>query len=65
MAELPEMLTIEEVAEYLRVSDRTIRRMLADGRLHGVNLGRTWRIPRQALEELMEAGQHDRTQGTD
>ncbi|MEA4882962.1 MAG: helix-turn-helix domain-containing protein [Clostridia bacterium] len=51
--DLPEMLTVDEVADFLRVSDKTIRRMLTDGRLAGVNLGRSWRIPRQALAAML------------
>jgi len=35
-----ELLTIDETAEFLRVSDKTVRRMLNDGRLKGVNIGK-------------------------
>lgn len=52
--ELPEMLTIDEVAGFLRVSYKTVRRMLADGRLAGANLGRSWRIPRLELAAMLE-----------
>ena len=38
-ADLPEILTIDEVAAYLRYSRKTIRRMIDDGRLAGVMLG--------------------------
>ena len=37
-ADLPEILTIDEVAAYLRYSRKTIRRMIDDGRLAGVML---------------------------
>jgi excisionase family DNA binding protein len=53
-ADLPEMLTIDEVADYMRYSRKTIRRMIDDGRLAGVMLGRSWRIPKQALAALLE-----------
>ena len=53
-ADLPEILTIDEVAEYLRYSRKTIRRMIDDGRLAGVMLGRSWRIPKQALAAMLE-----------
>jgi excisionase family DNA binding protein len=55
----PELLTIDETAEFLRVSDKTVRRMLNDGRLKGVNIGRQWRIPREALEEIIQRGGTD------
>ena len=48
----PELLTIDETAEFLRVSDKTVRRMIDDGRLEAVAIGRQWRIPREALAEL-------------
>ena len=53
-ADLPEMLTIDEVADYMRYSRKTIRRMIDDGRLRGVMLGRSWRIPKQALAAMLE-----------
>lgn len=50
---LPDLLTIEEVADYLRVSVRTVQRMIKDDRLHAINLGRSWRIPVTAIEGLI------------
>jgi excisionase family DNA binding protein len=38
------LLTIHQVAENWRVSERTIRRMIADGRLRVVRVGRSVRI---------------------
>jgi excisionase family DNA binding protein len=52
----PELLTIDETAEFLRVSDKTVRRMIDDGRLKAVAIGRQWRIPREALAELTRPG---------
>lgn len=52
----PEILTIEETAEFLRVSDKTIRRMLKDGRLKGIDLGGVWRISREELEGFIKRG---------
>ena len=45
----PEFLTVEEVAGLLRVSTRTVQRLLAEGQLPGVRVGRQWRIPRAEL----------------
>ncbi len=52
----PEILTVEETAEFLRVSERTIRRMLKDGRLQGIDLGGVWRISREELEQFIKRG---------
>ena len=38
-------LTVRQVAERWQVSERSIRRMIADGRLPVVRLGRAVRIP--------------------
>ena len=39
------LLTVRQVAERWQVSERSIRRMIADGRLPVVRLGRAVRIP--------------------
>jgi excisionase family DNA binding protein len=39
-----ELLTVHQVAENWQVSQRMIRRMIADGRLHVIRLGRAVRI---------------------
>lgn len=39
-----EVWTIDELADFLRVSRITIRRQLQSGDLHGVRVGHTWRI---------------------
>ena len=39
------LLTVNQLAELWQVSPRTVRRMIADGRLRIVRLGRAVRIP--------------------
>jgi excisionase family DNA binding protein len=48
-----ELLTVEEVANILRLNVRTIWRMLKDGRLKGIRLGGGWRIPKAELDRLL------------
>ena len=50
------LLTPAETAQQLRVSPRTVRRWLVEGRLVGVRLpsGR-WRVPVEALPDLTAA----------
>lgn len=43
-------LTIDEVATALRVSTRTVRRLIASGRMTCMRVGRSVRIPRSAIE---------------
>jgi len=42
------LLTVRQVAENWQMSERTIRRWIADGRLRVVRLGRSIRIPPDA-----------------
>lgn len=45
----PELLTVDEAAELLRVTAQTVRRWVAEGRLPALRLGRAHRIPRAHL----------------
>ena len=45
------LLTVRQVAENWQVSERTIRRMIADGRLPVIRLGRAVRIPAKAATD--------------
>lgn len=54
-ASSPEWLTIEQAAEWLQVSTKTIRRYIESGSLPAVNLGgRAIRIRRQDLDAWLE-----------
>lgn len=48
----PQLLTTREVAEHLRVSERTVKRMLAAGLLTRVRIGRSVRIRRAEVDHL-------------
>ena len=52
MLKEPCFFTIGEVAERLRVSRRTITRMLADKQLHAVKVRGAVRIPVEAIIKL-------------
>lgn len=56
--ELPEILTLQEVAEYLRVSISTARCLLRTGKLKGINAGvatsKLWRVQKASLKEFIE-----------
>jgi len=49
-------LKVAEVAKRLRVNVRTIYRMIERGELHGVRVGRLWRVPAVALEDYLRMG---------
>lgn len=48
-----ELLTSEEVARFLKVSEFTIRARLKSGELEGMKIGGQWRITRTALNDYI------------
>ena len=51
-----EILTVREVADYLRVSRVTIWRWCQEGILPASRIGRNWRIRRDDLLQLLDEG---------
>ena len=62
----PRYLTVVEVAEIMRVSKMTVYRLLHSGELPGVRVGRSFRVPQDALDHYLatspavEAREQDR-----
>jgi excisionase family DNA binding protein len=52
-----DVLTVEQIADYLQVHPETVRRWLRDGQLRGMALGGRsgWRVRRAELERFMQA----------
>lgn len=50
------LLTVAEVAEVLRTSERFPRRLIAERRIRFTRVGRHVRIPESALREYIAAG---------
>ncbi len=48
-------LTVAEVASLMRVSKMTVYRLLHSGELPGVQIGRSFRVPEQAVHEYLRA----------
>ncbi len=44
------LLTISQVARYLKLHELTVRRLARDGELPAVKIGRQWRIKRDVME---------------
>ena len=56
MIEKPdEILTIEEVAAYLKAGRRTVYRLAANGQIPAFKLGGTWRFQRAELDRWIAA----------
>ena len=50
---LAELLTVEEVADYLRVAPNTVYRWCRSGKLAGIKIGKEWRISRPNLDAFL------------
>lgn len=49
------LMTVSEVATWMRVSPKTVYRWIAEKRISAVNVGvRTYRIPEQEILRLLE-----------
>ncbi|NLF03504.1 MAG: helix-turn-helix domain-containing protein [Actinomycetales bacterium] len=46
-------LTVPEVAEQMRVSNMTVYRLLHSGELPAIRVGRSFRVPAEALEAYL------------
>lgn len=56
-------LTAKQVEELLNVDRTTIYRMLKDGRLTGVKIGKHWRFTLQEVEDLLSGSTHEVVKG--
>jgi len=52
-SDYPEILTLQQAAEMLQISERTIQRMLKKGELPGTQIGGQWRFDRDQLRALV------------
>lgn len=47
-----DILTIREVAEYLKINEKTAYRLAAEGKLPGFKVGGAWRFRKDEIEKL-------------
>ncbi|MEF2229400.1 MAG: helix-turn-helix domain-containing protein [Pseudodesulfovibrio sp.] len=52
----PTLLTVKEVAELLRVHQRTAYRLITGGSIRAIKIGSQWRVPESLLMEFIEKG---------
>ena len=53
-----EILTLKEVAEYLKLADKTAYRLAAEGKLPGFKVGGSWRFKREDVLLWIEEQKH-------
>jgi len=49
------VMTVKEVAQYLRVNQRTVYRLAVDRKLPGFKVGATWRFKRADIDAWIAA----------
>lgn len=51
---LPEIMTIQELSEFLKISVITIRRAIDSDKLKAFKVGKVWRIEREEVIEWID-----------
>jgi len=46
-----DILTLKEVAQYLKLAEKTAYRLAAEGKLPGFKVGGSWRFKREEIEK--------------
>ena len=49
LEKLPEIITAKQLAEFLQISETTVKRALKSGELQGFKAGRDWRIEKESV----------------
>ncbi|NRF15646.1 methylation-associated defense system helix-turn-helix domain-containing protein MAD1 [Vibrio coralliilyticus] len=50
-----QILTLKEVAAYLKLAEKTTYRLASEGKLPGFKVGGSWRFKREDLEDWIES----------
>jgi len=50
-----DILTVRDVAEMLKLAEKTVYSLVADGDIPGFKVGGSWRFSRKELEKWVEA----------
>ena len=50
-----DVMTVREVADYLKVKDRTIYRLVANGEMPGFKVGGSWRFRKLEIDRWTDA----------
>jgi len=60
--EQTDVLTIDELAQYLKVSKSTLYKLCQDGRVPGQKVGRHWRFRKATIDRWLEEHPSMKTQ---
>lgn len=54
-----QVLTLEELATYLKIPKSTLYKLVQEGRIPGQKLGKQWRFAKKAIDQWLEQQQSD------
>lgn len=57
---LPDVLSVKEVEHVLGIGRVSVYRLIGEGRLTAFQMGRTYKIPKQAVKHFLETWEGDR-----
>lgn len=49
-----DILTLKEVAQYLKLAEKTAYRLASEGKLPGFKVGGSWRFKKEDIEQWIE-----------
>ena len=58
-----EIMTIKEIAEYLKITEKTAYRLAAEGRIPGFKVGGAWRFRQSEVEAWIDRQSAERKEG--
>ena len=58
LSEMDEILKITELSEYLKIPVSTIYKLIQEGKLPAIKLGKHWRIQKKDIEFLFDRNHH-------
>ena len=60
---IPEVMTLRECCEILRIGKNTMLELLHTRQIEGFRIGNRWRIPKESVVEFIERRQNNKTHG--
>ena len=54
---LPDVMTIDELAGYLQLSKSTLYKLAQEGKVPGQKVGKHWRFHKDAIDDWLKTGQ--------
>jgi len=64
-AKRDEIMTMDELAEYLKISKSTLYKLAQDDKLPGTKIGKRWRFHKDAVDEWVKHGLEPKRAGAD